>query len=187
MATVRELSRRETQAKVLREADALFQARGFASTTIRDIAAAAGVSLGTVMAVGDKNALLVKIFDRHIEGLHNDRPARGEDGTSQASQIMALLDPFIDLFTSRHQLARTYASILIAGNHSSAIFTELASMLIEEIRCVVGGNVPGSEALARAIYLTYLGSLFAWTADSNSDSTALAEQLRGTITVICPS
>lgn len=186
MVTVRELSRLETHAKVLKEADILFREQGFAGTTVRDIAAAAGVSVGSVMAVGDKSALLVSIFDRHIEDIHKDRPVVVSGGGSQADRIMTVLDPFIDLFTSRPELARAYASILIAGNHASAIFTELATMLIEEIQEVVGENHSNGEALSRAIYLAYLGSLFAWAA-GGGDSIALGKQLRNTITAICPT
>ncbi|WP_275405356.1 hypothetical protein [Actinomyces sp. 565] len=34
----------------------------------------AGVSVGTVMYVGGKSALLVACFDEHIEALHTGRP-----------------------------------------------------------------------------------------------------------------
>ena len=184
MVKTRELSRRETQEKVLRAADALFQEQGYVATTIRDIAAAAGVSVGSVIAVGDKNALLVAIFDRIIEDLHHDQPVLGVDGRSRVDRIMALLAPFIDLFMNRPELARAYASVLVAGGHSSTIFTKLATTLIDEIRQVLGvSDVDGARA--RAIYLAYLGSLVAW-AGGTDDQRVLAEGLRETITSICP-
>lgn len=143
--TTREVSRRETQMKVLRAADVLFQRQGFAETTIRDIAASSEVSVGTVMAVGDKRALLVMIFDRFIDGLHRRQPlTNGGDG-SQVDRIMGLLDPFIILFTGRSELARAYASVLVAGEHLSSVFTELAETLINEIRAVLGGQPPRQQ------------------------------------------
>lgn len=184
--TVREMSRRSTQMKVLRAADELFQAHGFAETTIRDISVSAGVSVGSVMAVGDKRALLVAIFDRFIEGLHQNRQSLGAGDGSQIDQIMALLAPFIDLFTSRAELSRAYASVLVAGGHSSTVFTELAETLIQEIRAVLGERSPDSTARARAVYLAYLGSLFAWAGGMNVPA-ALSDGLRNTITAICPN
>lgn len=185
LVTVRALSRRETQEKVLRVADALFHERGFSTTTIRDIAAAAGVSVGSVMSVGDKSALLVAVFDRLVEGLHQGRPVTDTDSGSQPDRILALLVPFIDLFTSRPELTRTYASVLVAGSHSSAIFTELAATLIDEIRAVLGESGPDGGALARTIYLAYLGSLVTWAAGGSDDPAALGEELHSTITAIC--
>lgn len=183
--TVRELSRRETQTKVLRAADVLFQEQGFAETTIRDIAASAEVSAGSVMAVGDKRALLVTIFDRFIDDLHQNRQPMRAGGGSQVDRIMALLAPFIDLFTNRPELARSYASVLVAGEHSSMVFTELAETIITEIRTVLGEHSRDSSARARAVYLAYLGSLFAW-AGGIGDPAALSEGLHKTITIICP-
>lgn len=171
--------------KVLRAADVLFQRQGFAETTIRDITASAEVSVGTVMAVGDKRALLVMIFDRFIEGLHQRQSPTNDGDSSQVDRIMGLLDPFIILFTGRSELARAYASVLVAGEHLSSVFTELAETLINEIRAVLGYSLPDSSTRAKAIYHAYLGSLFAW-AGGIDDPAALSEGLRTTITIICP-
>jgi len=61
--SVRSAQRDDTHARVVAAANAQFLEHGFTDTTIRDIATAAGVSTGTVMIVGDKRALLVKVFD----------------------------------------------------------------------------------------------------------------------------
>ena len=46
-----EMTKRDrTEAAVLAEAGRLFALRGFAATSVRDIAAAAGVSVGTVVS-----------------------------------------------------------------------------------------------------------------------------------------
>lgn len=178
---MREAARQETETRVLAAADALFRERGFAGTTIRHIAEAAGVSVGRVIAVGDKSALLVTVFDRLIEQVHHDRRQHVAAG-STLDRIMALVDPFIELFASRPELARTYASILASGTHSSAVFAHLAEMLVAELRDVLG---PGSDALAQTVYRAYLGTLFAWAAREHSDAVALREDLRNTLAPIC--
>lgn len=180
MVGARESARRETEAKVLAAADALFRAQGFADTTIRDIATSAGVSAGTVIAVGDKGTLLVTIFDRLIEEEHQDRSYIVPTG-SAVEQIISLLDPFIRLFTSRAELARSYASILVAGSHTSMVFGQLATTLIDEFRETLG---PGSDALAQAIHRAYLGTLFVWAASGSNDGSALKNDLRNTLAAL---
>lgn len=174
MAGMREAARRETEARVLAAADTLFRERGFADTTIRDIATAAGVSAGTVIAVGDKGALLIAIFDRLIAEEHRKRQRIVPAGPT-VEQIMSLLDPFIELFTGRAALARAYASLLVAGNHTSTVFTELAATLISEFRETLGTD---DDALATAIHRVYLGTLFVWAASGSDDASVMRADLR---------
>ena len=56
--------RRDTEARVLERAERLFVRRGYAATSVRDIAAEAGVSVGTVVSVGGKAELFVRCMER---------------------------------------------------------------------------------------------------------------------------
>jgi AcrR family transcriptional regulator len=82
-------TRRESQAALTREnvlsaALTLFTTRGYASTTGRDIAAAAGVSLDTVYAsVGRKPELMVLLMERAISGTTQAVPAEQRDYVRQ--------------------------------------------------------------------------------------------------------
>lgn len=183
MAGIREAARRETEARVLAAADTLFRARGFAATTIRDIATSAGVSAGTVIAVGDKGALLVAIFDRLIAEGHRKRPRIVPAGPA-VEQIVSLLDPFIELFAGRAELARAYASILVAGSHASTVFTELAATLITELRETLDAE---DDALATAIHRVYLGTLFVWAASGSDDASAMKADMRHTLAALWTS
>lgn len=183
----REELRRATQSRVLAAADQLFTEQGFAATTIRDIATASGVSVGTVIAVGDKDALLVRVFDGLIEAQQH----RGADaaagptpsGTAavRAQEILALVDPFVRLFTERAELARAYAAILVRARHSSTLFTELAGELIDEIEQVLlrSGARTTEEAAsaAESIYFAYVGVLFSWAARADAEPQELPETL----------
>ncbi|QIM18266.1 TetR/AcrR family transcriptional regulator [Leucobacter coleopterorum] len=190
--TTREALRRNTRANVLAAAAKLFQERGFETTTIRDIAETAQVSVGTVMLVGDKSTLLVRIFDESIEKVHVQRvPGLLEEPRSTtrscADGVFELLQPFALLFAGQADLARSYASILVAGKHSSKVFAELAEVLKQEIRAVVskqrGGCATDPESRATAVYFAYIGMLFLWSADGSvageaatSDETARLSQ-----------
>ncbi|QIK70958.1 TetR/AcrR family transcriptional regulator [Propioniciclava coleopterorum] len=186
VATIRDMQRRETVATVLHTAAELFEAKGFTETTIRDIATACGLSIGTVMSVGDKNGLLLATFDHQISEIHErrtDTPAHEGDAVDQ---IAALLDPLVDLFTSNPRLARSYASILIAGDNEPNAFTELSQTLIAEIEAVLDhGNRGGVSASARAVYFAYIGRLFSWSPSNDTDPDSLKQSIREVVEAIC--
>lgn len=190
MATTRDGLRWATHKRVIAAADRLFSGRGFDATTIRDIAEASDVSVGTVIAVGDKNSLLVQVFDALIEEEHVLRSGPvAEKPDSCSEQIMCLVKPFVALYTSRQDLARVYASILVSGNSPSTLFTSLASLLVSEIRTVITqhGCIQHEfvDAAVEAIYFAYIGTLFSWSAREVADDAELNESLRATFAAIC--
>lgn len=189
MATTRDQQRQETVATVLHTAAELFEVKGFTETTIRDIATACGLSIGTVMSVGDKNGLLLATFDHQIREIHERRSdARTPEG-GIVDQVAALLDPFVDLFTSNPSLARSYASILVAGENEPNAFTELSQTLIAEIEAVLDHGTDrfsgGVVASARAVYFAYLGRLFSWSPSSDADLGSLKRSVREVVEAIC--
>lgn len=184
--------REHTAERVLHAADRLFAQHTFAGATIREIAQAAGVSVGTVMAVGDKRALLVAVVERRIRAIHEARGGAGGKDVSRAAEsaaeppaarILALFAPFIELFASDIDAAREYAAILVSGSHTSTVFHELADSLTREIAAVVATagieDAPTRNA-TRAIYLAYIGWLFVW-AGSGEAQTPPVEELCETI------
>lgn len=190
MVNNRERQRLETAATVLAAADALFLARGFAQTTIREVAEACGVSVGTVMAVGDKDALLVAVLDDRIRRVHTQRlESRGpDDGRDHVESVSRQLEPFVTLFTSHPALAREYASILVGGKHSSVVFSELAALLIQEVSAILIASGCTTEeraaTIAEAVYFAYVGRLFTWPTDADEDAGRLRYELRRIIAII---
>src|SRR5215468_11217742 len=70
---VREANARRTRAAIVAAASELFTARGYAATSLADIAAAAGVARPTVFAAfGSKPALLRQVLDQALAG--DDEP-----------------------------------------------------------------------------------------------------------------
>ncbi|MGI5466343.1 TetR/AcrR family transcriptional regulator [Streptomyces sp. CA-132043] len=178
--------RAATRERVLSAAEQLFAARGFETTTIREIAAAAGVSVGTVMAVGDKAAILVELFDRRISALHAARAEHGEAHRTGAvhgrlvDEILALFEPFVALFSSDPELTRQYAAALVTGKHEAGVFHELAAVLRREISDVLarGGCAPDAATRgATAIHLAYLGTLFVGAGAGGDDLNGPIEDL----------
>jgi AcrR family transcriptional regulator len=160
--------REATRRTVLATAERLFRDQGFGATTVRRIAAEAGVSAGTVMSVGDKDALLVAIFDGWIDAVHRARTDDKGTATVPMSAaaaidaVMALFEPFIRYFARDEKLSREYAAIIVRGAHESAIFQGLALTLIAEITGVLaraGLDRVESGRGARVVYFSYLGIL----------------------------
>lgn len=188
--TLRDELREATRAKIWRATERLFRERGYKATTIRDIAAAAGVSVGSVMALGDKRALLVAMFDRSIAEVHAGRARRSGPvadegaGTSTADKVIELVRPFLEIFAAQSDLAREYAAALVSGSHTSVVFKDLEATLIAEIESVLAGDGMPSESVpsaARTIYLSYVGTLFEWAAGGGDD---ISQPLRDLRTVL---
>lgn len=170
-------SKEITHDKVLTAAGELFTAHGYRRTTVREIAARAGVSVGSVMAVGDKQAILVAIFDRALAAIHDERAVRSPlplDGTAGVDRVTQLVDPFLNLFANNIDLAREYGAILMSGNHHSVLFSDLGDALRAEITeeaHAAGLNETTTGAASRTAYFAYLGTLFLWAASGSKDRT----------------
>ena len=78
---LREEQARRTRASVLDAAAACFVDTGYAATTMKDIAARAGVSAETVYAQGSKASLLLAAVDRVLVGDDEPVPVRERPGT----------------------------------------------------------------------------------------------------------
>lgn len=165
----RAVQREATRLKVLASAERLFREQGFGSSTIRQIATDAGVSTGTVMSVGDKDALLVAIFDTWIGAVHHGREAeygRGEvtplSPGAAATAVLDLVEPFISYFALDLELSREYAAVIVRGTHESEIFQTLAGALLAELEALLSRTpltATGAAAGARTLYFAYLGIL----------------------------
>ncbi|GAA4842046.1 hypothetical protein GCM10023221_19970 [Luteimicrobium xylanilyticum] len=196
MVPTRQEMRAETHARVVAAASRLFLERGYRATTVRDVAAAAGVSVGTVMTVGDKDALLVATFDALIGELQDaprpapdagSRDARPDDVTDA---VLAVVDPFLSLFATHLDLAREYGAILMSGRHPGGVFGDLVPGFLARIQAALEhspDHPSDPAAAARTIYLAYLGSLFAWAGGGTPNADAAREALRDVVTFVAHS
>lgn len=194
MTSTREHLKQATQQRIIDAAGQLFRRRGFTATTIREIAEASGVSVGRVMGVGDKNDLLIHVFDEMIAAEHAKRPGSMAQATTAArrtcsDRLVALITPFVTLFTANPVLARCYGSTLVSGTHESILFTELAARLEDEFRAAIAlhGCTASADAApkARALYFAYIGTLLTWSAKNSSEAAELLSSLGATFATIC--
>lgn len=173
----REGQRQRTRERIIATAQRLFMVDGFPATTVRKIAEAADVSVGSVMAVGDKDSLLLIAYDRWIGAVHERRaaaaPAPVDDPVRNAGEVV---QPFLDLFSANAALAREYGAVLARGTHHTAVFGELAVTLMHEFEQVADASGLGEHApaAARALYYGYLGLLRAASVAGEDPATVRA-------------
>jgi AcrR family transcriptional regulator len=166
--TRRALAKQQTRLKVLAAARRLFSEQGYEGATIRDIAAAAGMSTGAVFAnFTDKSDLFREIMHDDMEALTaamRDAAARGRNVED------ALLKIFMAGYTfykTRLQLARAAFSVswdkdggpTLRGMSSSTAFQDLFA---EQLTAAVdrGELSQESEAKLRSqmLFDTYLSN-----------------------------
>jgi AcrR family transcriptional regulator len=102
-SALREEQARRTRAAVLDAAEACFGDAGYASTTMKDVAARAGVSVETVYAQGSKASLLLAVVDRVVAG--DDEPVP----LSERPRIQALYA------AAPHDVPRILRDLVVAG------------------------------------------------------------------------
>ena len=154
--TARQEQRLATENTILATAEQHFSTHGYQNATIRAIAAEANVSTGSVMSVGDKKTLLIRIFDTKIAAIHQSRNGHTgiADTPNPTDAVLATVSPFLTIFAKHLDLSREYFATLVSGSHSSIIFNELAEALEREFAELITHFLP--------LYLGFLGVLVVW-------------------------
>ena len=98
--TARQEQRLATENTILATAEQHFVTHGYQNATIRAIAAEANVSTGSVMSVGDKKTLLIRIFDTKIAAIHQSRNGHTgiADTPNPTDAVLATVSPFLTIF-----------------------------------------------------------------------------------------
>jgi AcrR family transcriptional regulator len=176
-----------TRARVLESALALFRDRGYATTTLRDIASEADVSLGLVYRYfRSKDDLVVAIYEdvanrvvKHVERLPEG--TIGERFEALLDFKLRILSPQKDAFGALLAAAVNPASeASVLGAASSQVREAMRSAF----RAVVAGatDAPADEAVdgvALLLYATHLALLLVWV----HDGTRSARRTRDLLTI----
>ncbi|MFI0976041.1 TetR/AcrR family transcriptional regulator [Streptomyces sp. NPDC021093] len=153
--------KRRTTTRITEAAARLFQEHGFQGTTVRQIAAEAGVSVGAVMAAGDKESLLSLVYDQAIAARIPAPPA-AESTTSAVDYLSRYFDPFLDLFAENEELAGAYFRALTRGGTENAALGALRTLTEANLTAaMVNAGMPDARARlgAQVMFAGYLGEL----------------------------
>ncbi|WP_086842429.1 TetR/AcrR family transcriptional regulator [Amycolatopsis kentuckyensis] len=148
---VREARARRTRAHVVATAGKLFAARGYAGTSMRQIAAEAGVSLETVTQAGRKPQLLLAAFR---DGFAGDPDAMDLDavaGPAGPADLPAVVSRVAAGMRASLPIWRAFTTAAAADAEVAAVRAELAVVRRADIagRLVAAGLAPGGEAIGR--------------------------------------
>lgn len=104
--TRRERAKRETRQIILENAYALFEEKGYAKTTMRELASNAEVGLGTIFQhFPDKPSLLIAAFEEEL-GAMVDKAFASMPDSGIKDQLMHLIRPIFRFYGKRPLLAR---------------------------------------------------------------------------------
>lgn len=188
--------RLRTEERIISAAADLFLEFGYKATTVRGIATRAEVSVGRVMAAGDKDVLLIRCYDRWIGQLQSGTytlpvrtrtgsvaSARSEPGpaarggarpaatSAVQNHLVGIFLPFLEFFAAHEDLSRDYAAALMRAPGKPQVFETLAVALQEKLSSsLISIGISEAYALASAValYDSYLGILFRWAASDMS-------------------
>lgn len=180
--STRAAQKRRTAARIVEAAARLFTEHGFQNTTVRQIAAEAGVSVGAVMAVGDKESLLSLVYDQAIADRIPAPPEPAKAGAAQpAVEYLAhYFDPFLGLFAENDDLARAYFRTLARGRPENAALGALRTLTENNLTAaMVNAGMPEERARlgAQVMFAGYLGELMLLAAGT-TDHQQTAVRLR---------
>ncbi|WP_293678474.1 TetR/AcrR family transcriptional regulator [uncultured Phenylobacterium sp.] len=166
--TRRALAKQQTREKVLAAARRLFSEEGYEGATIRDIAAAAGMSTGAVFAnFSDKSDLFREIMADDMESLRGAMRDAATRGRTLEDAVLKVFMAGYTFYKSRLQLARAAFSVswdkdggpTLRGLPSSVAFHEIFA---EQMDAAVERGELGEEAevklRAQMLFDTYLSN-----------------------------
>jgi len=166
----RQQGQEQRQSKVRNAALELFRTRGFDATSVRDIAAAAGVSVGTVALAGDKATLFLDVMEENAFALVGGALERlsGEPvGTlSLTAEIWGVFEPSLTRIADNPELTRAYLIAYLRADSGHATSVGQVDVICAGLaaRCVEhsGGDPGAREALlaASAIYAVFFTAAF---------------------------
>jgi len=166
--TRRALAKQQTRLKVLAAARRLFSEQGYEGATIRDIAAAAGMSTGAVFAnFTDKSDLFREIMADDMEALTEAMRDAGARGRNIEDALLKMFTAGYTFYKTRLQLARAAFSVswdrdggpTLRGLASGLALQELFT---EQLVAAVGKGELSQEAevklRSQMIFDTYLSN-----------------------------
>ncbi len=174
---IRELSKQESQHKILIAAREIFAEHGYQEATLRQIATKAGLTVGALFNhVKDKRDLIYLIFNEEVDKIVETAFASPRAYQSLSAKILSVTEHYIRMFGSEPVLSRTLLTEIVAlspGLHLNRYLITRAR-LVDGIERIVAeaqvtgeiGSTEASEIIARHIFFVFSASLRLWLASS---------------------
>ncbi len=179
---VRDQRRAERDRAVLAAAGELFWSRGYAATTIPQIAAKAGVAVGTVAKVGNKDALFLRTWEEGSTEISLRLIAEAAAEPTITERVWAYFGQLVEAAISMPQMLRDYfVAYLRAAEHEENIAR--LEQVLDALTGLLAGNRNGPDSPTRLVawtlWLSYSGLVLGL-----ASNTSTAEQARGLMRAI---
>ncbi len=167
----RERNKREKRERLLRAAGELFEKKGFAGATAREICRRARIGTGTLFLYAqDKRDLLFRVFEDESRRLFSEAAAHLHADDSLLPGLMRLFGAFIDFYAAHPVLAHDLIEQLFLRQHEATGLGGLTLDFTAHVRALVEraqarGEVRAdreAEVLAAAFFAHYAFWIQAW-------------------------
>lgn len=168
MPTRRALAKQQTRAKVLAAARQLFSQQGYEGATIRDIAAAAGMSTGAVFAnFSDKSELFREIMATDTAALTDEMRAAAAKGRNIEDALLKMFMCGYGFYKTQLHLARAAFSVSWSSEDGSELrampeLSAVPDMVVEQLNAAVERGELGRESEVKLrgqmLYEAYLSN-----------------------------
>jgi AcrR family transcriptional regulator len=185
---------RRTRQLIVDTALRLFREQGYAATTMRGIAAAAGVSVGNAYYWFSGKDELVQAFYGDIQDQHRERAAAVlAASTDLGERLRGVLHAGIDVMAPHHAFGGAFVRVAIDPASPSSPFSPESQQAREAAIGLFREVLDGSrtsltpelrEALPELLWLTYLGVTLFWVHDRSPDQARTRVLIDGLVPLI---
>ncbi|WP_051683851.1 TetR/AcrR family transcriptional regulator [Blastococcus sp. URHD0036] len=138
-----------TRAAVLDAAARCFLERGYAATTMKDVAAAAGVSVQTVFGQGSKASLLLACVDRAVVGDDEETPLAQRaafvapvEATDRAGKLAAVRELVVRFVRQTVPMIEVFAAAAAGDPDIAEVWAEYERRRLADQRLLIGSFEP---------------------------------------------
>ncbi|WP_207345820.1 TetR family transcriptional regulator [Arthrobacter sp. E3] len=167
----------QTKAKVLDAALGMFRSQGFAKTTMRAIAAEAGVSLGSAYYYyASKDELVLELYRESVVEQSTAASLAMQGNSGLGNRIKLAMHAGIDALTPYHGFGGTFISSALPPQSAVNPFGEASAEVREAAvglfsEAVDGAKIPAflRAQLPELLWLAYMGVVLFWVYDSSAN------------------
>src|SRR5262245_58778747 len=183
----------ETQERILEAALALFRERGFAESTMREIAARAGVATGLAYYYFDSKDAIVHAFYQRAKDELEPVLEKAHTGRTLATRIAALIEAKFDYFAPNRRFlgalmahAADPASPLSPFSEQSRAIREFEFAQFDRALRETRTSLPRDLAphMARILWMYQMGILLFWIYDGSAQQKRSRDLLKASLAVV---
>ncbi|MCU6480904.1 AcrR family transcriptional regulator [Arthrobacter silviterrae] len=166
-----------TRALVLETALAMFRSRGYAKTTMRAIAAEAGVSLGSAYYYFEsKDQLVLELYRESVAEQHAGATAALDGATGLPDRLKAAIHAGLDALGPYHPFGGAFIASALPPQSSVNPFGEASRQARAEATAIFEDVVQGTKIpqflraqLPELLWLAYMGIVLFWVYDRSEN------------------